>query len=72
MKNLYKLINYSWNNAKLMFEHPVETKEDFSRLIQIGNEAVKSVESERDKNFVRAVIVAVIDYIEYEWRQKRK
>ena len=68
MNNLYKLINLCWQTSKMMFED----SENFRRMNQIANETVKSVSDGKDKKFVKAMVLAVIEYIEDEWRDKRE
>lgn len=70
MNNLLKLIDYCGKVAKLIYEAPV----DFSRSLRISNNAIKEVSktcSEREIKFARAMINAILDYIEDEWREKR-
>lgn len=67
MNNLYKLINFCWQTSKMMFEDD----SDFKRMYQIANEAIKNTTSEKDSKFVKAVMLAIIEYIEDEWREKK-
>jgi len=67
LKKLHDLINYGWQIAKMMFETP----SDFSRLIQIGNEAIKNTPEGKDREFVRKMINAILDYMECEWRESK-
>lgn len=67
MIKLHDLINYCWHTAKMMFED----ENDFKRMDQIANEAIKNTPEGKERKFVKAVMLAIIEYIEDIWREKK-
>lgn len=64
MKKLHELITMCWKFGKWMFEQKTETVEDWRKLDVAATLLVKEVKDERENKFVRAVIVAMLEYLE--------
>lgn len=48
-----------------------EDENDFKRMDQIANEAIKNTPEGKERKFVKAVMLAIIEYIEDIWREKK-
>jgi len=67
LKNVHELINYCWQAAKMMFEDDA----NFKRMNQIANETIKNTPEGKERKFVKAMMLAILEYIEDVWREKK-
>lgn len=67
-EKIRELMVYCWELSKKMFEEP----NDFKKMYQIANEGVKNTPNANAQKFVKAMLLAMLEFIEDEWRENEK